>query len=523
MLKPSNGQGHLFDAENLVPNLFDPDSFAMRLKTLADELFSDAQFADMYADVGRPARSPKIMTVALILQQKLNLSDRQMEQASRFHLEVKASLGLPLDHPGIAKTCYSEFRARLLQHGRECDAFNAVNRMLLDKGLIDKREAMIIDASHLEADAATPNPRLLIRKATRQILRQLDKERPDLYKQLTEQISLRKDTDFSGGRDYYLLPEAERNERFAKAAGEARTVITTLRPKKLSPALKGHLDLLAAILEERSTDDDEPIDPENAPTGRITSHRDRDARWGAKGKDKFFHGFKRTVLTTKTHGFIANFGINPGNDTDGPVLPAILDDTKELLGSMPPKVIGDAAYGSVENYRQGAERGVQVVASIKPAPNPRGKWSRDRFTYDAETKTLTCPEGQATQEAFVAPDGEGLVYRFAANQCGRCPSRELCCSGDFRSVKVAETVPGLDEALAYARTEAYSEDMKARPPKESIHADLVKNHGGRRTRYVGIDRVLAGEALRCLVVNLKRLFKLPEGLWSNPMAGAALA
>jgi IS5 family transposase len=477
----------------------------------------------MYADVGRPARSPKIMTVALILQQKLNLSDRQMEQASRFHLEVKAALGLPLDHPGIAKTCYSEFRARLLQHGRECDAFNTVNRMLLDKGLIDRREAMIIDASHLEADAATPNPRLLIRKATRQILRQLAKERPDLYMQVAETITLRKDTNFSGGQDYYLLPEAERNERFAKAAGEARTVIATLKPKKLSASLKGHLELLAAILEERSTDDDEPIDPENAPTGRITSHRDKDARWGAKGKDKFFHGFKRTVLTTQTHGLIANFGINPGNDTDGPVLPGLLDDTKALLGFMPPKVIGDAAYGSVTNCRQGAERGVQVVASIKPAPNPRGKWSRDRFIYDAATKTLTCPEGRTTREAFAAPGGEGLVYRFAAHQCGRCPSRELCCSGDFRSVKVAETVPGLDAALVYAKTEAYSLDMKARPPKESIHADLVRNHGGRRTRYVGIDRILAGEAIRCLVINLKRLFKMPEGRLGAPAVGMAVA
>jgi IS5 family transposase len=431
MLKPSNGQGNLFDAENLVPNLFDPESFAMRLKALADELFSDEQFADMYADVGRPARSPKIMTVALILQQKLNLSDRQMEQASRFHLEVKAALGLPLDHHGIAKTCYSEFRARLLLHGRECDAFNAVNRMLVDKGLIDKREAMIIDASHLE--------------------------------------------------------------------------------------------LLAAILDERTTDDDELIDPDNAPTGRITSHRDKDARWGAKGKDKYFHGFKRTVIVSRMHGFIANFGINPGNDTDGPVLPDILDDTRALLGFMPPKVIGDAAYGSVENYRQGAERGVQVVASIKPAPNPRGKWSRDRFAYDAATKTLTCPEGRTTREAFAAPDGEGLVYRFAADQCGRCPSRDLCCSGDFRSIKVAETVPGLDVALAYAKTEAYSEDMKARPPKESVHADLVRNHGGRRTRYVGIDRILAGEAFRCLVVNLKRLFKRPEALQGPRVAGMAPA
>jgi hypothetical protein len=88
---------------------------------------------------------------------------------------------------------------------------------------------------------------------------------------------------------------------------------------------------------------------------------------------------------------------------------------------------------------------------------------------------------------------------------------------------VAETVPGLDAALVYAKTEAYSLDMKARPPKESIHADLVRNHGGRRTRYVGIDRILAGEAIRCLVINLKRLFKMPEGRLGAPAVGMAVA
>jgi transposase len=44
--------------------------------------------------VGRPARAPKVMTIALILQQHNNLSDRQMSEATRYDLNVKAALGL---------------------------------------------------------------------------------------------------------------------------------------------------------------------------------------------------------------------------------------------------------------------------------------------------------------------------------------------------------------------------------------------------------------------------------------------
>jgi hypothetical protein len=47
--------------------------------------------------------------------------------------------------------------------------------MLVEKKVIRKKEALYVDASHLEANASTPNPPTLIRKATQQILRQLKK------------------------------------------------------------------------------------------------------------------------------------------------------------------------------------------------------------------------------------------------------------------------------------------------------------------------------------------------------------
>lgn len=508
MLTPSSGQGHLFDVDSLAPNLLDPDSFAMRLRAIANELFPDSYFADLYSERGRPAYSPQTMMVAIILQNKLNLSDREMEKASRLNLEVKAALGLPLDHPGIPKTCYSEFRARLLKHGRECDAFNLFNQHLVEKEWIKKDEALIVDASHLEANAATPNPRLLIRKATRQILRQLAKERADLYKLLAEKITLRTDTEFASGQDYYLLPEAEKKEQFGKAVGEARIVWKELVTKKLSAGLRANLEMLAVILEERSNDDDEPIDPEQAMPDRIASHRDSDARWGAKGKDKFFFGYKRTLFTTKEHGFVADLCVHPGNTSDASVVPDLLDNSRQLFGLIPSKLLADAAYGSVNNHREVKARQCQLVAAVKPTPNPRGYWSRDEFRYDATAKTLTCPAGRTTKEAHPSPDGEGMVYRFQPHQCGACPKRHLCCGGDFRSVKVAETIPDLSEALAYAKTEAYKLDMKVRPVIEGKHSELVRYHGGRRTRYVGIDRVCLGEVFRCLVVNMKRMFKL---------------
>ena len=55
--------------------------------------------------------------------------------------------------------------------------------------------------------------------------------------------------------------------------------------------------------------------------------------------------------------------------------------------SSPEKVVGDAALGSVSYHRKIKDKGVQLVTCLKPAPNPEGMFSRDRFAYDPETRT----------------------------------------------------------------------------------------------------------------------------------------
>ena len=189
------------------------------------------------------------------------------------------------------------------------------------------------------------------------------------------------------------------------------------------------------------------------------------------------------------------------------MLDVLVDDAQELFDVQPEKVVGDAAYGSVTNHRKMKDKGVQLVTSLKPAPNPKGMFSRDRFTYAPETRTLTCPSGATTQESFASQDGEGQVFRFQAHQCGSCKLRFECTSGDYRSVKVKETIPDLQDAFAYGKTSDYRQDMKDRQVMEGKHSELIRYHGGRRTRYTSLDRVFAGEAMRCLVgsLTLRRL------------------
>jgi hypothetical protein len=73
-------------------------------------------------------------------------------------------------------------------------------------------------------------------------------------------------------------------------------------------------------------------------------------------------------------------------------------------------------------------------------------------------------------------------------------------------------------ARALAETEAYAEVRQAHPKIERKLAEMVRFHGGRRTRYRGAWQVAIQYLLTALVVNIKRMVKL---LRSAPSATQA--
>jgi len=87
--------------QKVAPKLFKDETFALKVRRLADELFTEDQWEDLYSDVGRPARDPKVMTIALILQQHRNLSDRLMRGTTgkTFGLRAESPFGLRAESP----------------------------------------------------------------------------------------------------------------------------------------------------------------------------------------------------------------------------------------------------------------------------------------------------------------------------------------------------------------------------------------------------------------------------------------
>lgn len=102
--------------------------------------------------------------------------------------------------------------------------------------------------------------------------------------------------------------------------------------------------------KQRDSNDDPPagfIKFDDAPRGSP----DADARWGKKSQNHSFYGYKHHISVDADSGFITASVVTPGNEHDGVVMAAVLDETAEA-------VVADKAYDLPRNHQLLASRGI---------------------------------------------------------------------------------------------------------------------------------------------------------------------
>lgn len=124
MLKHKNNQMTFLNPEFACSHLIPEDNYFHKFREAIAPLIKEEDYACMYSEgVGRPAISPAIMNLALILQSHLNLSDREMEERARYDIRVKYALSVDLDDQGFDHSLLCKHRERLLKNGKEKELF----------------------------------------------------------------------------------------------------------------------------------------------------------------------------------------------------------------------------------------------------------------------------------------------------------------------------------------------------------------------------------------------------------------
>lgn len=191
------------------------------------------------------------------------------------------------------------------------------------------------------------------------------------------------------------------------------------------------------------------------------------------------------------------------------VVPPLLEQREEL-GVVPPKVIYDRAAGSPKTFAEvsaATEGKTQLVARLIDHTKSKATFGPQDCSVD-EDGFLTCPAGRKSSRAYRAQSGDGWYYRFLASDCQGCPLIDKCRRNQEkpkgnRNFFISDYVYHQRQALAYLKSEAFTQDMRLRPAIERIIACLVRYHGARRAIGYGVASADYQGHMSAMAFNLK--------------------
>jgi transposase len=230
------------------------------------------------------------------------------------------------------------------------------------------------------------------------------------------------------------------------------------------------------------------------------------------------------LIVGSQNQFILNYTFHQqkGSETDAfvPHMNAYYD----RYCSYPLRVIGDAAYGSEENYAFLAAKKIGNYLKYPDYYKEQKKkhqdnlYTKDKFLCDAETDTYLCPQErtlsfQKTKEVRTANGYVAQVRVYQCDDCSECPVALQCkrTLGN-RTIQVNRT---LETYRAQARTNLSS--LKGALLRilrnidiESVFGDLKFNQNYERFRLRGEEKVNTEFGILAMAHNTKKL-----ALWTT--------
>lgn len=462
-------------AAGSVPN----EHLLLRMKAAVDWAAVEKSLADYYdAYEGRPSWPPAVLVRMLILEQYGDLSDREVSEQTGYNLLYRAFVGLGLEERIPDDTTLVRFRSRLGEEG-----VRRVFELLLERwrqaGLVGN-ERRVLDASHLWAKVARRSWVSLLRQGRALVVEavaEVDSQRA---------MGLRERYVASGGAVEPRGQEALQLER-----GQTRELLEAVADLKAERVVE-RVRLLEGMLAEG----DRPV-----------SFVDADARWGRKGPDKAYCGYKTHQALDPDSRLITAVDVLPGNANEAVRTDVLLSQEQGQLAEGV-TVIGDGLYAKAGTVAQ--------VEALKGRACFSGLWAKrvsDRFDYEAGTDRMVCAAGKASIGKVRV--GQGDLYYFSMLDCHSCPQAPKCLS------------PGEQKGKAPPRRRVYLSDVRKRKVLagqagrawrreqyrvryriEAKFDEQMNRHGLRRARYWGLAKVTLQVLLNIITVNLKRVVRL---------------
>lgn len=530
------------DTARVARAAFPKGNLCLRLYDELGTIFTDHDFADLFAHRGQPAEAPFRLALVTVLQFLEGLSDRQAAEAVRARIDWKYLLCLGLDDPGFDYSVLCEFRARLLAGGAEHGVFDHVLARLREHNLVKARTRQRTDSTHVVAAVRDLNRLERVVETLRAALNVLATVAPDWVQ---AQIPVEWVDRYRHRAEDYHFPAAEKaRDTLAERVGaDGHALLAAL----WSPEAPEWLRALPAVetLRQVWVQNFVTLDgvvrwrqKDNLPPAalRISSPYDPEARYAHK-RSTTWVGYKVHMTETCEEGLphlITNVQTDDAVRNDNTALPQIHRQLahRRLL---PNTHLVDAGYIEAQLLLESQrEYGGDLVG---PAQS-NGRWQQvqgngfdiTHFQIDWEEKHATCPQGKRSSSWRPGVDGRRnavIQAVFAKAACSQCPSLSQCTTAKSQRRTLTLRPQALHDTLQHARHREKTPEFKAAYKKragiEGTISQGVRAFGLRHARYVGKAKTHLQHLATAAAINLERVADWLAGMAQEQTRRSAFA
>jgi IS5 family transposase len=478
-------------------------------RLLADhghQMFPDGYFADCYTNSakGRPTIPARVMATVMVLQAFEGLSDREACDRLEVDLRWQAACGVDTGAEAFHPTALVGQRNRLRASSRPRRLFEDTKVVATETGAM-KNRARVLDSTPIFDAVATEDTVTQLRASIRKLLSALDQVGSPLGGDVRSAL-VRDDDYATPGK-----PPCDWDDRGAREAlvdalvRDALAALAALDGREIPATATAAVELLALVAGQDTEQGDDGVFRivRKVAKDRVISTVDPEARHGHKSRNRHFDGYKAHLSIDPDSELIDEVVATPANTPDRDAASELLAPLDEVEDK--PEVLGDSAYADGATRDTLEKKGFTVTAKCPPVRNATGLFTKDRFTVDLETNTVTCPAGQ---RVTINPTRDGGGRASFKVHCRTCPLRQACTksrAGRTISVHAHENI--LQRARAEQTEPGWVEHYRAdRPIVERKIAHFVrKPWGGRRARTRGKERVATDLDTRAGAINWARL------------------
>lgn len=421
---------------------FPKGNLYMQIRDEVGILLTDADFADLFPNRGRPAYAPWRLALITIFQFIENLSDREAAESVRARIDWKYALSLELENSGFDSTVLCEFRARLVNGKAENSLFDKLLDWCRERKMLKVRGKQRTDSTHVLAAVRGINRLECVIEAMRNALNALAKESPKWLHQLFQEEWLNR---YSPRAINVRIPHsAAGRQEFAETVGrDAHALLDAvyswsdlLEDKEIAV-----VEILRCVVVQQFYVAEDGIHWRTGVEGIppsvifINSPYDLEAHYGKKRQFQWT-GYKVYLTETcdeKLPRLITNVETSSAPVADFDLTESI-HQSLEKKNLLPAIHLADTGFVDAE-LMLAAQNQYQIDLFGPPhldqqwqsRNNP--KFSGENFAIDWERKKAMCPAGKTSSGWSDVQSSSGkpvIKIKFSTKDCRVCLFRGDC-------------------------------------------------------------------------------------------------